>query len=389
MNEENIENKILFELAEFIKKNNSKLCDTEIFEIIDFDNDGLINSKDLTNFVEKHLQISKTNFNEYQIKKIMKSISLSKNYQVGINDIREFINKVNSNDFNFQIKKNLNKKYINKDILDKVNLFISEKYLNLIDFFNEYAIDKNIIKEEIPEIFNYLDNNKKGYLIYSDLEENLNFFNFYEKLHFDIKKFLRQNFNNSLDAFKYFKKFDNNLNEENKNNNNFNIFNNKSNEYKITIKEFFDALENFFPKKYSTNILMKYIQKIFNISTATNKKSTLHNKKDTIDFSEFNYYYFDQIKENEYYLNNKNKLSKLKTNRQRKFKMPENVDKNSNYYFSNLFKKHFQSLSTPFDNDPLNKVRRIVCSSRFDINKFFEDAAILNEGFKKDPSGFI
>jgi hypothetical protein len=55
---------------------------------------------------------------------------------------------------------------------------------------------------------------------------------------------------------------------------------------------------------------MKYIQKIFGISTATNKKSTLHNKKDTIDFSEFNYYYFDQIKENEYYLTNKNKLSK-------------------------------------------------------------------------------
>ena len=245
MNEENIENKILFELAEFIKKNNLKLCDTEIFEIIDFDNDGLINSKDLTNFVEKYLHISQTNFNEYQIKKIMKSISLSKNYQVGINDIREFINKVNSNDFNFQMKKNLNKKYINHDILDKFNLFISEKYLNLIDFFNEYAIDKkinydrflkfyndnyehfisdlNIIKEEIPEIFNYLDNNKKGYLIYSDLEENLNFFNFYEKLHFDIKKFLRQNFNNSLDAFKFFKKFDNNLNEENKNNN-FNKF---------------------------------------------------------------------------------------------------------------------------------------------------------------------
>ena len=105
--EENIENKILFEMAEFIKKNNentSKLSDTEIFEIIDFDNDGLINSKDLTNFVEKYLHISQANFNEYQIKKIMKSISLSKNYQVGINDIREFINKVNSNSFNFQIK---------------------------------------------------------------------------------------------------------------------------------------------------------------------------------------------------------------------------------------------------------------------------------------------
>lgn len=413
--EENIENKILFEMAEFIKKNNentSKLSDTEIFEIIDFDNDGLINSKDLTNFVEKYLHISQANFNEYQIKTIMKSISLSKNYQVGINDIREFINKVNSNSFNFQIKRNLNnKKYINHDILDKFNLFISEKYLNLKDFFNEYSIDKkinydrflkfyndnyeefisdlHIIKEEIPEIFNYLDNNKKGYLIYSDLEENLNFFNFYEKLHFDIKKFLKQNFNNSLDAFKFFKKFNNNLNEENKNNNNYNIFNNKSNEYKITIKEFFDTLENFFPKKYSTNILMKYIQKIFGISTATNKITTLHNKKDTIDFSEFNYYYFDQIKENEYYLNNKNKLSKLKTNRQRHFKMPENVDKNSNYYFSNLFKKNFESLSTPFDNDPLNKVRRIVCTSRFDINRFFEDAAILNEGFKKDPSGYI
>ena len=48
----------------------------------------------------------------------------------------------------------------------------------------------------------------------------------------------------------------------------------------------------------------------------------------------------------------------------------------NNFYYSNLFKKKFDGLSTPFDNDPLNKIKRVVCSSKFNLNKFFESAAL-------------
>ena len=43
----------------------------------------------------------------------------------------------------------------------------------------------------------------------------------------------------------------------------------------------------------------------------------------------------------------------------------------NNCYYSNLFKKELDYLSTPFDNVPLNKIKR-VCSSKFNLNKFFE-----------------
>ena len=49
----------------------------------------------------------------------------------------------------------------------------------------------------------------------------------------------------------------------------------------------------------------------------------------------------------------------------------------NNYYYSNLFKKKFSKLITPFDNDPLNKIKRIICSSKYDLKKFFDTAELL------------
>ena len=48
----------------------------------------------------------------------------------------------------------------------------------------------------------------------------------------------------------------------------------------------------------------------------------------------------------------------------------------NNFYFSNLFKKKYEKLSTPFDADPLVKIKRILCSSKYNLNKFFETAAL-------------
>jgi Ca2+-binding EF-hand superfamily protein len=47
----------------------------------------------------------------------------------------------------------------------------------------------------------------------------------------------------------------------------------------------------------------------------------------------------------------------------------------NNFYYSNLFKKQFKELTTPFDNDPLSKIKRILCSSKYNLNKFFETVA--------------
>jgi Ca2+-binding EF-hand superfamily protein len=48
----------------------------------------------------------------------------------------------------------------------------------------------------------------------------------------------------------------------------------------------------------------------------------------------------------------------------------------NNFYYSNLFKKKYEKLSNPLDSDPLTKIKRIVCSSKYNLDKFFEIAAL-------------
>ena len=68
-------------------------------------------------------------------------------------------------------------------------------------------------------------------------------------MHFDLKEFFQSNFNNGIDAFKYFLKEDKN---------NINI-----KKYSISIKEFFEGFESFFPNKYEHNTVLKYLNKYF------------------------------------------------------------------------------------------------------------------------------
>ena len=75
-------------------------------------------------------------------------------------------------------------------------------------------------------------------------------------MHSDLKEFFQDNFNDGIDAFKYF--FNND-----KNNNNINI--NNINKYYITIKEFIEGFESFFPNKYEYNTILKYLNKYFHV----------------------------------------------------------------------------------------------------------------------------
>ena len=405
-----IENVILDEIRKFIRKNKN-LSDNEIFEIIDKDCDGLINMDDFKKFITHNLQISKYEYNDYKIERVMMSISLSKNKQIGLNDIREFINQANNSNntgneninlkdiFKVTANQNLstlkkNKEWTN-DIIERFGMFISEKFNSIKDFFNEYSEGNNkfkfsdlvkfheknyelfnngfnLTKDELLSLFTSLDSHKKNYLTLMDLENKLQIFDFYKKMHIDVKNFLQENFYNGIDAFKFFCKSKNTIEKHDPNN----PEGEDLTKYSITLKEFFDAFDTFFPKKYQTNTILKYLNKYFGISTTTTSNE-LKDKKDTISFSEFNRIYFDKFNSNDDFLNKKFGNTKLMTNRHLNIEPnPLLAKSQNNFYYSNLFKKKFDSLSTPFDNDPLNKIKRVVCSSKFNLNKFFESAAL-------------
>ena len=411
-----IENEILKKFKEFILKNNN-LSDNEIFQIIDKDCDGLVNIDDFMQFIVNNLEILKGDFTKANLQRVLMSLSLSKNLQIGINDIREFINQSNESKDHMSLKEvfkittnqNLselkkNKEWTN-DIIERFGMFISEKYESLDQFFYEnsepgtgkfkfedflkfqekhydlFHNGFNLTKDEILSIYTSLDSQKKNYLTLQDLKNKLQIFNFYTKMHIDIKNFVQQNFRNGVDAFKFFMKPNNNIGiqrvdddeEENKN----------EKRYWITLKEMFDAFEYFFPKKYATNTILKYLNKYFGISIPNiNYNNNSGEKKDTISYEEFNYIFFEKIEENKAFLAKKSSNTKLLTNRNIKFSKLKNNKNNhlqrslSSFYYSNLFKKKFDNLSTPFDDDPLNKIKRIIFSSKYNLNKFFEIATL-------------
>ena len=428
LNNNTVENHILEEFKLFCQKHKD-FSDTEIFQIMDKDSDGIINYNDFEYFVINILRIPREEFNRPNLERVMMTLSLSKNMQIGINDIIEFFNISNGQNVHMNLKQvfkvtanqNLsdlkqNKDWIN-DIIERLGMYISEKYDSIQQFFDRYTIPGsgkfrfadflrfqeenmdlfnigfNLSKDEIMGIFTSLDSQKKNYLTKQDLENKLQLFNFYIKMHIDIKNFLRQNFENGTDAFKYFMNQNKNFDgkgiisyEEDKININHEMNNSYNNKFSIGLKEFFDAFENFFPKKYATNTILKYLNKYFKITIPDNNNS-LTERKDRINFDEFNYIYFDELEENKKFIFNKNRPTKLFTNRfsfskdirknflKRSSSMINSLDLNN----SNITKKikiNLNNLSTPFDSDPLNKMKRIIISTKYNLSKFFESMAL-------------
>ena len=392
-NDRKEESEIIEKIKLFIIKN-YYLSDNEIFQIMDKDCDGLINSKDLIDFITNNLGITEKKFSLSKIERVMMTLSLTKNLQIGFSDISEFIKICKENKSNISLKEifqitsnqNLSQKKKNvdwiNDIIERFGMYVSEKYESIEQFYNEsieegsnkfkfsdfirfhenhYDLFNNgfhLTKDELLSIFTSLDSQKKNFLTLRDLQNKLQYFNFYKKMHFDIKTFFQHNFNNGLDAFKYFF---------------IGININKEKRYFITIKEFFDGFESFFPNKYENNTILKYLNKYFNISLPINDNGESSNKKDKIEFSEFNYIYFDKSEDNQYFIDNFPLDMKLLN--KRKLNNDKKIGTEDNYYFSELFKnKKNNSLITPFDVDPFNKFVRIINSSKYDYNSFFEEA---------------
>ena len=241
-NNNTIENVILDKLSKFISRQSKRMNDAEIFSLIDKDSDGIISLEDFKFFVMDSLDISKIEFNDYKLERVMQSISLSKNKNIGLGDIREFMNKALASGINsyyvdlketfkettnqnlFRGKKNT--EWITQAI-ERLGMYITEKYDGAQKFFEKFADNKlnkfkfehfikfhennyecfhgfNLTRDELLAIFTSLDSQKKNYLSLEDLKNKVELFDFYRKMHVDITNFLIDNFPSEIDSFKFF-----------------------------------------------------------------------------------------------------------------------------------------------------------------------------------------
>ena len=500
-NNNTIENVILDELSKFISKQSYKMNDTEIFSLIDKDSDGIISLEDFKYFVIDSLGISKIEFNDYKLERVMQSISLSKNKNIGLGDIREFMNKALANGINsyyvdlketfkettnqnlFRGKKNT--EWITQAI-ERLGMYITEKYDGAQKFFEKFADTKlnkfklehfikfhennyecfhgfNLTRDELLAIFTSLDSQKKNYLTLEDLKNKIELFDFYRKMHVDIKNFLRDNFPSQIDSFKFF--LPTNINKMNKpggsglmaidsstekmkrgnsfnrtftkgfnrtydssgvinsqasgtilknsfKSNNENNMNKKLLTY-LTKKQFFDGINVLFPHKYPTDTILRYMKKYFNINIS-DKANTINNDSDQkITFSQYVFVYYGKVcNDNDLFFGNLNKSNNISTNnlsnstinnlaKRRHTKISntrtsitarclsafDELNTKNNLgrvpYAHNLYPNEeeiigyhpfthmdhpleylaHEKLITPFDVDPLEKVRRVIVSS--------------------------
>ena len=383
-NDNRIENVIVNQFAAWITKMNDKLCDTEIFSIIDRDSDGLISLEDFKFFVIDSLGISKNEFNDYKLERVMQRISLTKNKNIGLGDIREFISRAiakNEKSYYVDLKETF-KETTNQNLyrgkkntmwisqaIERFGMFISERFDGVEKFYEKYCDNStgkfkyenfdnfhktnyecfygfNLTRDELLAIYTSLDSQKKNYLTLDDFKNKLNLFDFYKKMHFDIKKFLNTNFPSNIDAFKFF--ITPNIN---------NVISTNSQPFpsSITKKEFFDGLNYLFPRKYATQTLLNYYNT--NFGAVYNAES--------ISFSQFSFVYYDMVTPNEESQMRRtyNKLTKISTSRSQQFSQARSGSALPSHPFETL---PHPKLKTPFDIDPLEKLKRIIDSSSRD-----------------------
>ena len=453
-NNNRIENIILNKLSAFFIKHSKKLNDCEIFGLMDKDSDGLISLDDFRTFVINELNVSKNEFTDFKLERVMQTISLSKNKNIGLADIREYMNKSlsnnNGNNLYVDLKEtfketnnlNLSKNKKNNDwiaqAIEKLGMFISEKFDNTTNFFNLYGnkaenkfkfenftkfIEKNyecfqgfnLTRDELLSIFTSLDSQKKNYLSLEDFKNKLELFDFYRKMHLDIKNFLHNNFPNQVDAFSYFlpyktsvvsqgfvKSYSNrfytpNKTLSNKNNNfsknNVKNLNQNGEVLGITKKQFFEGINNLFPGKYPIETILKYIKKYFNIDIENNEntKNKENNEQHLITFSQFTFVYYGIVCSDKDFNTNEKRFKKITTTRSsitakclNEFNTLHKKNNTGRTPFNhNLYRgeeeilgphpiNHLdhpieflahEKLITPFDKDPLDKIRRIIISS--------------------------
>ena len=384
-------------LKEFTKyfMGNKYLSDTELFSILDSDQDGLISKEDLKLFAVNLLKMNEKELTYDKLLHFISSISSTKDENLTISDIQIFMKDIEKNNLNKYENsiinycneniniKNKDSKWI-KGVIDIIGMYISEKYLNniqqfyddcnktifrnkgkglsldnIIDFMEENYImfeSYHMDKDKYIVLFNYISNNKK-FISMDDLIKIFKNYDYYGWMHKYIIKFFRDNFPTCDDAFKYFHKFKTVKNETPTSNDL------DSNHDYITKKEFFDGIAKLIPTKFKTNTILNYYNKIFK-----NNKLKIRSNNDELDiikYSEFDYIYYNEINYDKKFKLSLKKNSKIKTTR---------TDINDIHFSSSkspfTIKDH-PNAKTPYDLDPLNKIKKIILSSKVDFKTEF------------------
>lgn len=201
----------------------------------------------------------------------------------------------------------------------------------------------NLTEDELITFFTAFDAHKKSYITLQDVKSKLQDYDFYSKMKKSIKTFLNNNFKNGAEAFIYFHK--------------------DKNTESLTKKELFDGISNLFPNTYSTENILTFISKNFNDA-------------ESINFNEFNIIFFDEVSIN---LSQKVKKEILfdritAKNNDTKLRPFSTVNKHNSYNFKS-------KLVTPYDEDPLEKLRRLLKSSRFNFHNFFKMYEVILKNF--------
>ena len=408
MGNSTIENLILTEITKYYQ-NNDHLCDTEFFSILDSDNDGKISIRDMKIFAVNTLLISPNELDDNKILRFIEAISLTKTNNLVLADIQNLMQCILSNNlqtFRNNIyhfcnegitKSNPDPEWIN-DVINKIGMFVDEHYdgnvkklyddYNLTAFRNKNQglsfenfvtfIEANYLlfqsyhinSSEQRVLFNFISKNKK-FITLDDLNRlfarkkiiNKNIpkeeekgtdigynSDYYGQMHNDILIFLHENFPTCEDAFKYFHAVKMAKGDETPTTND-----NISNKNYLTRKEFFDGISKMFPDKYSTNTILNYYIKTFK-------------KKDenaTIKFSEFYYIYYNDYKFDTQFNKSLSKDSKILTTR------PVVNDIPFMTFNSPFPTKEHKKLETPYDLDPLEKIKRLILTSKIDFPSVF------------------
>ena len=413
MGNSTIENLILTEITKYYQ-NNDHLCDTEFFSILDSDNDGKISIRDMKIFAINTLLISPNELDDNKILRFIEAISLTKTNNLVLADIQNLMQCILSN--NLQMfrnniyhfcnegitKSNPDPDWIN-DVINKIGSYIDEHYdgdvkkfyddYNLTSFRNKNQglsfenfvtfVESNYIlfqsyhinTTEQRVLFNFISKNNK-FITLDDLNrlfarkkkpvnklnnineeekgKDINDINynqdFYGQMHNDILIFLHENFPTCEDAFKYFHAVKMAKGDETPTTND-----NISNKNYLTKKEFFDGISKMFPDKYATNTILNYYIKTF-------KKN---NENDVIKFSEFNYIYYNEFKFDSQFNKSLGKDSKILTTR------PIVNDIPFMTFNSPFPTKEHKKLETPYDLDPLEKIKRLILTSKIDFASIF------------------
>ena len=409
MGNSTIENLILTEITKYYQ-NNDHLCDTEFFSILDSDNDGKISIRDMKIFAVNTLLISPNELDDNKILRFIEAISLTKTNNLVLADIQNLMQCILSNNlqtFRNNIyhfcnegitKSNPDPEWIN-DVINKIGMFVDENYdgnvKKLYDDYNLTAFrNKNqglsfenfvtfveanyllfqsyhINSSEQRVLFNFISKNKK-FITLDDLNRlfarkkinnnksipkeeekgtDISYnSDYYGQMHNDILIFLHENFPTCEDAFKYFHAVKMAKGDETPTTND-----NISNKNYLTKKEFFDGISKMFPEKYSTNTILNYYIKTF-------KKK---DENDIIKFSEFYYIYYNDYKFDTQFNKSLSKDSKILTTR------PVVNDIPFMTFNSPFPTKEHKKLETPYDLDPLEKIKRLILTSKIDFPSVF------------------